>query len=260
MLFRSLLISQFENAYDASQYLKALTANKSVFSSIGDTKYESYIISNQNLDSLKATNNIEEWVNFYKLNFMNRKVPEPASPVIEEKTNQVESPTIKKPEEATTPVTQTAEIISDTLSKETTAAEEVEATVPEASAASDYKGQFIYDPEAMHNLIYILPGSGSNLTLLTTYLGRFNAMKYRSFGLEVKTETFDEFRSILIVTNLGNKTKAAAYSSEANADSRVSMSLRNVSFKSFLITNENLDKFKTTKDIQDYQKFYSIYY
>lgn len=281
-----LLISQFDNAFDANQYLKAATANKSLFSSIGETKYESYIISNQNLDSLKASNNIEEWTNFYKFNYINRKVPEPASPLKEEKTIQqepvgsieqttetpdevvtkektetvVESPTIKKPKEATTPVTQTAEIISDTLSKETTATSEVEATEPEASAESEYKGQFIYDRDAMHNLIYILPGSGSNLTLLTTYLGRFNAMKYRSFGLEVKTETFDEFRSILIVTNLGDQSKAAAYSSEANADSRVSMSLRNVSYKSFLISNENLAKFKTTKDIQDYQMFYSIHY
>ena len=85
-------------------------------------------------------------------------------------------------------------------------------------------------------------------------------MKYRSFGLEINSEDFDDYRSIVIISGVGNKEKALAYLKDVQADTRVAMSLRNVNYKSFLMTSENLLLFKSAKDINEYQKFYLLFY
>lgn len=287
-----LVISQFPNAYDANLYLKAVNDNKTLFNSLGETAYETFVISNDNLNKLRETNNIDEWTDFYKINYIYRKPPAPKEEV---KTSEPEQSNVTQPEEekpVATPEAKTEEesaietkkeTITPEASKEALQNEKVqpekqvsnvplavenkpaEDVVSESSAATTetpgtYKGMFAFDASAMHNLIYLMPNTGSNQALLSTYVGRFNAMKYRSFGLEVRTEKFDDFSSLVIISGLGDSVKATSYKNEVNVDNRVSMSLRNVNYKSYIITNENLELLKKSRDIQEYQKFYSTYY
>jgi tetratricopeptide (TPR) repeat protein len=290
-----LLISSFENAWEASQYLKAVSANQTVFSSLGTTTFEQYIISDQQLDSLRTYNNPDEWKQFFQRYYSANRIPQPVK-VSNEQEPDGTSKAEQTQETATpvTPVTVEPKPVTQELPVEETGSETTEAIVTDAptvteenttkanaeplpekvsaestesvgaveadKAAETYEGPFVYEPDAMHHLIYLLPTGGSNLTLLTTYLGRFNAMKYRSFGLEIKTAFFDNYRSMLEVTNLGERTKAAAYATDADADSRVSMSLRNVNYKRYLISTANLEKLKTSKDLQGYQQFYTLFY
>lgn len=294
-----LLISQFNTAYEASQYLKDITDNKTLFASLGTTAYQSYIISSENLNKLRETNDIDEWESFYKNNYIYRRPTAPAAPKEELKQEPVETkPETSKTETQNTeksipatpevnkessenipvakqaateneshqkeaniaePVSETTEV-SPTIDENISNVDSIETNKPAEVEATTYTGPFAYNSEDMHMLIYLLPSSGSNQALLSTYLGRFNAMKYRSFGLEIKTETFDDFRTSLTIDGLGDAAKASTYKTEVNADSRVAMSLRNSTYKCYLISQQNLELLKKSKDIQEYQKFYSIYY
>lgn len=301
-----LLISSFENAWDANQYMKAVSANTSIFSTLGTTPYAHYIISDQQLDSLRTYNNPDEWKQFFQRHYSGNRIPQPARAVNESKVDEAVQPV-----QAESPATKPTETVTETPSEkdagdkqaqpaggskapQTTAQQQTstsaqnlqeteEAAVanisPEATESTDtsnptqkvvagttgdeaasYQGPFVYAPEAPHHLVYFLPTGGSNLTLLTTYLGRFNAMKYRSTGLEIKTGVFDDYRSMLEVILFSNREQAAAYAADADTDSRVSMSLRNVNYKRYLISTENLEKLKTSKDLQGYQQFFALFY
>ena len=65
---------------------------------------------------------------------------------------------------------------------------------------------------------------------------------------------------IIIVKGIGNKADARSYMENVKSDQRISMSLRNIDYKSYLISDENLQKLKDSKEISEYQKFYEAAY
>jgi hypothetical protein len=116
------------------------------------------------------------------------------------------------------------------------------------------------DNSSVHSLIFIVPNEGTHKTLLLTYISRFNAIKYRSFSIEVTTEKLDDINTMVIVKNIGNKEKSAEYFTNLKADQRVSSLIKDNEYKGYLISNENLLMFRQSKDIGEYQKFHDANY
>ena len=65
---------------------------------------------------------------------------------------------------------------------------------------------------------------------------------------------------MVIIKGLKNKEAATAYFSDVKTDQRINMSLRNVNYQSYLISNENLQTLRSTKNIDEYQKFHDKNY
>jgi tetratricopeptide (TPR) repeat protein len=282
----ALLISSFANGYEAMEYLKKAEANKALFGTLGAVKYTLHVVSDNNLKKLKESNNFEEFEKFYKACYVLRKPTAPVKPA-ETKNAEEVKPEVSKAdqnlgaekekveEQKPTALTEKAENKPEPtveVKKEEPIKEEPKAVTSEEKVApvkdeaaqvkliESYTGPFVFAPDTLHALIYILPSSGSNKTLLSTYLTRLNAMNYRDKGLTVTIEEFNEFQSLVVVNGLKNKAEAAQYFNTVNADSRVIMSLRNVNYRSFLIAKPNLQQFKIGKSIPEYQKFYELAY
>lgn len=305
-----MMVTAFDNAYLASVYQKEADSNKGMFESLGETAFKSFIISNDNLDKLKETNDIEAWESFYQKKYIRRKPQLKKTNTEENKpasdTNEslpAQEPEIQAPKTNTTPTevdnatqnkapedTGKIEAISETpvptdtvsalipvkktekepeLTNEAKKAEEPITTQAEEKPTSPaqpeqaptaYEGPYLFDAEALHNLVYLLPSSGSNKTLLITYLTRLNAINYRGADIKVVETEFDEFRSLVVVSGIKNVEQGKSYLKTVESDNRVGMSLRNVNYKSYLISNDNLDIFKKEKDINSYQKFHSSFY
>jgi tetratricopeptide (TPR) repeat protein len=274
-----LTISLFPNAYEANEYLKTISNIKELFTSLGDLKYDIYTISDENLKKLIETENMEEWGKFYQTYFVRRTPPALVKP--EKKSvekigetkkeqesilpkNNIEPPKPennqnRKPETIEAPQKPSAEKIDTvTVSKKIAAPVNSDNLVTDSvstTQSQQVKELYTFVPGSGHNLIYMLPAQSSNQSLLNTYLNRFNTMKYRSSGIVVVTEPFDDFRVFVIIKGFKDKDAAAAYYADVKTDQRISMSLRNVNYKSYLISNENLQTLKNTKDIVEYQKF-----
>lgn len=273
-----LLVSTFNNAYEASQYQKTVNENKALFESLDNANYTSYIIRDQNLEKLKESNNIEEWKQFYQINFVYRKPPVPVKekPEVSEpgeddkmeigNTKNETKQTIQEAEKVNAPETMIdiepvnnnrntpAVALTDTLVRAETKTQE--STIPQNNVISPYE----YNAGAEHTLIYLLPKSGFNASLLITYLGRLNAMKYRGSAIEAEIIDFDDIRSMVVIRGIGNAEKAKEYQENVRSDSRITMSLRNVQYRSYLISNTNFDTLVQLKDIAQYEKFHSLHY
>ena len=85
-------------------------------------------------------------------------------------------------------------------------------------------------------------------------------MKFRNDALKVTSEKLDDVMTLVVVKTFSNKQKAADYLTETTKDQRIVMSLKNISYKSYLISTENFEKLLTGKDLQAYQKFYEQLY
>jgi hypothetical protein len=295
-----LMVSSFENAYQAQQYLKETDSNKALFESLGEITYKTYIIGTDNFNKLRETNALDEWQQFYLQNYIRRRPTPPrnteasvsetsgdendaeaqTAETAEATSTSAANETIEKPdttavsnntnpEQSTETVqniteneTQAESIDPETTveDKQVTAATDTTVTEPIETTNSDINSPFAFDAGEQHNLIYLLPSSGSNKTLLLTYLNRLNATNFRSDNLSVSEIAYDEYSSFVVVSGFANKTKAEEYLSIAQKDSRVNMSLRNVNYKQYLIGNNNLKILSETKNLNDYQSFFNKYY
>jgi tetratricopeptide (TPR) repeat protein len=267
-----LTVSSFTNAIEAQEYMKTVNDNPALLESIGDIDFQAFIISDSNLKKLLDTGKMDEWKRFYRANYIYRKpqLPEKKAPATVK--NETEDETVV-PSQKETPVPEEKqeeavavsgpEAESETISPEEPANVQPGISPEEAPVDNDVEtraGLFEFDAEAGHNLVYILPANGSNQTLLITYLTRFNAISNRGSDIEVTTKPFDDFRTLVMVTGLGSKEKAEAYFEKVKNDPRVNMSLRNIEYRSFLITGKNTEALIESKAIQGYQKFYNEHY
>jgi tetratricopeptide (TPR) repeat protein len=293
-----LVVSSFGDAYDALVYKNTVDDNKKLFETIGDAEYETFVIGENNLKKLQETNKADAWQKFYRQFYVYNKVPEPERVKQEkvqkeepaEQTEEVQSEQEETEETTALPETNDEPAEAETASDEETATESQAAEVSEneeapdevvedsetvtptetqsevtdelltESTEEDAAGMYSFDPEALHNLMYILPQSGSNQNLLITYLRRLNVMQFKGKNITISPEDFDDIRTLVIINGLGNAGEARKYMDAADEDSRVKMSLRNANHRSFIISDENLDIFRQEKDINGYKSFYEKNY
>jgi tetratricopeptide (TPR) repeat protein len=253
--FTLLSVASFANAYDANEYMKLLRDKKELFTSLGEIKYETFIISDENQKKLIETGNIDEWNKFYQINYIRRTPQAPKTAVV--KTTE-EKPVVVTPDVKTEePVVAVVPEVKEEAAQPAVSTDSVAVLPVETNEA---EGLYTFAPETGHNLIYLLPLKSPNQSLLTTYLTRLNAASFRSDGLTISTEQLNEVMMMVVVKGLQNKEKAIAYYTAAKSDQRVSMSLKNVTYKSYLISNDNLQKLKTSNDIARYQQFHDKNY
>ncbi len=262
-----LSVLTFRNALEALEYQKNISSKNELFSSIKDYKFETFVISEENLKKITVNENIEEFKKFYDINFIKKR------PSISGKSSSVE----KSKQESSS---NSEEIINDkkeTLTNDINEAiikEDVDVInepteqvknnveIPAANKSDEELNLKLYElnSASMHNIMFVVPTDGTHKTLLLTYISRFNAMKYRSFSIEVTTEKIDDINTLVIAKGLGIKDKAIEYFNNLKIDQRVSMLIKDNNYKGFVISNENLQVFKQSKDITEYQKFYEANY
>jgi tetratricopeptide (TPR) repeat protein len=269
-----LSVSTFENAWEANEYLKSLREMKDLFTSLGTIKYELFIISDANLTKLIQTDNIEEWSRFYNINYIRRTPQAPPKPETKtevtpentQSTGQVpaaeiqKSVTEEKPVEnlAVQPEARTTETAVDPTPVTEAILVEQETKTPDETIVSD--GMFAFDATEKHQVVYMLPVSSSNYPILNTYLERLITLKYRSEGVSLAYEPLDDIRVMMVVKGLANKERATQFMEEARTDQRISMALRSVNHKTYLISDSNFLKLKESKDLSQYQLFHDQHY
>ncbi len=278
-----LLVSQFNDALQALEYMQKVSGQNQLFESLGETPYETFVISPDNLAKLKETGDIDEFRKFYRLNYVRRKPPvkqqddgkvETETESKTEQQNSVET-TSETPSESesvnagqtqagagTVPDQSKQSVQPDTVVQQSANDADEAVTQPETAPAADEPAEVTYsfEPEKPHKLVYVLPRGGSNQKLLVAYLGRLNAVSYGSNKLTIDTETFDDYSVLVVIKSFENKSLIDEYLKSVDADSRIAMSLRNIEYKKFIISENNYRSFVEANDLKGYLQFYSEHY
>jgi hypothetical protein len=274
----SLFVSQFAGVVDAKKYFDDIKEKKTLFSSLGETAYELYMVSAYNLNKLQETADIDEYIRFYQRNYIARRIadatavvpvskptvqPNPIPVSVSGKTTETKTDSTQTIQPISTPVKEIESGKRDTIAiaPETVTLKEPEtASVPVNTAEEMSSSDFIANATAQHNFIVLIPAQGYNSALLISYLKRFNATMYAGNSIEVTTEPFNEVISLIKISNIGEEAAARKYFENILKDSRITMSLRNVNYKQYIITNSNLKVLVEKRNAGEYHSFHQKAY
>ncbi len=112
---------------------------------------------------------------------------------------------------------------------------------------------FNTDLTSRHNFVLIVPEKGVDVNYLWTALHHFDK-RYR-----VKKEKFGGKR-ILIVEGIGTKKEAMEYLKKIVQVDYIYKNLKDVDYRNFIITDENLSILRSTKAVDNYVAFFKENY
>lgn len=240
-------VSKFDNARIADDYIKSAKGNKNIFTTLNDINYSFISISKENYKLLLQNNEVENYLNFYNSNYNN--LPE----VIEKKkkvvTNTPQQPAATQTQENNQQLATNSQEEVNQPKKD----EEEKKPEPEVTVYSE-------DKNVPHNIIFIIPAQGVNTALLTMYINRFKSISFSGLSIDVATKDFNAVKKTVIISGFANAEVAQEFNNGITNDKRITLALRAVEYKRFIISNSNLEKMKELDDLSGYQSFYDKNY
>jgi tetratricopeptide (TPR) repeat protein len=211
----TLIVSGIQNGDAALAYFRKIIQNRDLFIELENEDYLNFIISANNLEVLKKKKDVQEYLSFFRENYLGNK-----------------------PKEA----------VPATSSPSALAA---------ASPFADYKGPY-KTASTKENLFALVfqPSEVDGAKLINSF-NLFNASNFGSTTIKVSVDPLDDFRSILLVSGLGEQASALAYYRKASTDPALLASLNNVNYRNFMISAENLVIFKKEKNLLQYMDFFN---
>jgi outer membrane protein assembly factor BamD (BamD/ComL family) len=129
--------------------------------------------------------------------------------------------------------------------------------VSPSSSLADYTGPYNSIPGKDNIFVLVFQPAEIEGAKLISSFNAFDAANFGSPAIKVAVEKLDDFRSILLVTGLGEQSSALVYYRKAIADPILIASLKNVNYRNFIISAENLQIFKKEKNIIQYMDFFN---
>ncbi|MBS9767404.1 MAG: tetratricopeptide repeat protein [Flavobacteriaceae bacterium] len=216
-----ILVEFFNGKEEALQYFERLVvAEKEFLRAINEVDYTNLIITERNLLKLTADRDVVPYLDFYEYYYLGKG----NNP--EENNNEENS----------------------------------ENVVPKGQIEQEVKTEnltpsvvFNTNLESGHNFVLIVPRKGVDVNYLWTALHQFDK------NFRVKKEKFGEQR-MLIVQGIGNKKEAMDYLKKVVQEKYIYGNLKDVQYRNFIITDENLGTLRSTKAVDNYIQFFKDNY
>lgn len=217
-----ILIESFAGKEDALLYFgQFIVAQKEILKEINEVDYTNLIISENNLLKLTADRDVLPYLDFYAYHYFGEgEEPE------DEKQEKIEPEPKKK-----------KEVEIQKLSKE------------------DLQPDVVYrnTPNAQHSFVLLVPKKGVDVNYLWTALHHFDA-KYK-----VKKERLGT-RRMLVVEGIGSQQEAMQYLTKIVNVDYIYENLKDVEYRNFVISKENLSILQSTNAVDNYIQFFKNNY
>lgn len=228
-------------------YFRSIIRKRPVFQALKGIEYVNFVASSSNYRKIIEDKDYLDYLKFYMKNyspFIDSKIPADELPPPMEliaKAKKVEEPVEKGK----------FVLLRQDLSKE------ADTSIPAKTPATDYKGPYKTDLSKENLFALVFQPSEVDSNKLINSINAFNASNFGAPAIKVSIDALDDFRSILLVSGLGEQTSALAYFKKAAADQTLLGSLKNVNYRNFIISSENLKIFKKEKNLTQYMDFFN---
>lgn len=112
---------------------------------------------------------------------------------------------------------------------------------------------YVKNAKAQHNFVLIVPARGADVNYLWTALHHFDEQ------YKVKKEKLGNKR-MLVVSHIGTKEEAMAYLKKIVGVDYIYGNLKDLEYRNFVITDENLQLLRSTKAVDNYIQFFKDNY
>ncbi|MDR2650829.1 MAG: hypothetical protein LBC68_00735 [Prevotellaceae bacterium] len=117
-----------------------------------------------------------------------------------------------------------------------------------------------YLPSDKEQYIAALVDKSLDVNLISFDIMLFNADNYLDSNYETATEAFNDKYQLILVKTLPDKKTASAYYSDMLAKSGFTAKLKDSEYLHFIISPENLQKLKQSKNVAEYMQFFKSNY
>jgi tetratricopeptide (TPR) repeat protein len=214
---------------ESMSYFRKVVVTRSLFGSLGQATYRNFLITDENLQKLVEQNNVEDYINFFRTNYIQRAT-QPASTT--------------RP--ATSPTNQTTENNAESPSVTQTTAE--------------YVGPYNEKIENEQLFVFVIPVLGIDQPAFITGIEEFNTASYNNLNLTVELKQIDEVRQVVRISGLPDLETARLYFTKVVNNRDLYVPLRQATYRNFLITETNYNIFLEEKNIVEYMNFYKRFY
>jgi len=218
--FRLLVIKGIPTLNESMSYFRKAMITRKLFDPLGQTTYKSFLITDENLQRLIDQNKIDEYINFFRSYYIQRKQAPPGNSVTQ------------------------ATVASQ--------------TVPEKP--EKYSGPYNEESTAEHFFVFVIPTLGIDQPAFISGIEQFNTANFANLSLKLDVIPLDDIRQIVRISGLPDKETARPYFNKVVNNRALYEPLREGQYRNFLITNENFLIFQKEKNITQYMDFYKRFY
>jgi hypothetical protein len=188
------------------------------------------LITNENLQKLVAENKVDDYLDFFRSNYIQR-------PTTAASSNATPLQTAAETQQNVTPV-----------------------EVAEEPKTKEYSGPYNEDISGEHYFVFVIPRLDIDQPAFISGINQFNQANYANLSLKVEVQPLDDIRQIVLITGLPNKEAAMPYFTKVVNNRDLYLPLRNGNYRNFLATKSNFEVFIQEKNIIDYMDFYKRVY
>ena len=245
------VVRSLPNKEEGLIYFRSLIRKRNVFQSLKGAEYANFVASSSNYRIMIEEKSYLDYLNFFTRNYSayigaNIPVDElPAPEVLLSNVRKKEEPV----EKGKFVLIDQPVAVQDTATK----------TLPQVGVPQkvEYKGSYLSKPGKDYNYALIFMKAQADGNALSKAFETFNQSNFGSPTIKVSTESLDNNRGILIVSGLKELRAATVYFQKAGTDSTLSALIKGNTFRSFIISNENLPIFMKEKNLLLYMEFFN---
>ena len=245
------VVRSLPNKEEGLIYFRSLIRKRNVFQALKGVEYVNFVTSSSNYRVIIEEKGYLDYLQFFTRNYSayigaNIPVDELPSP-------EVLLSNVRKKEE---PVEKGKFVVvqQPILAQDTVAKVSQQVVVPQKI---EYKGTYLPNPGKDYNYALIFMKTQADVGALTKAFESFNQANFGSPSIKVSTESLDNNRGILIVSGLKELRAAMVYFQKAGSDPSLSALIKGNTFRSFVISNENLPIFMKEKNLLLYMEFFN---
>lgn len=235
-----LVIREFPDKQEGLIYFRSIIRKRQVYKALNGKEYVNFIASSTNYRKILEDKDYLDYLRFFTKNYSpyyNSVIPADELPPPVELLKEA-----KKEEE---PQVKGKYVVVETPQN------------TPAPVLKDYKGPFKTNLSGNNLYAFIFQPEEADTTLLKNHFRMISNAVPSNSKLNITIERLDNFRSILLVSGFNDFPSALDYYKKLSLEKTLPAPLKNISFRHFVITPENLTLLKQTKNLVDYLTFFT---
>ena len=225
--YQLLVINGIPTLNESMSYFRKVVVTRSLFNPLGQATYRNFLITNENLQKLIEQNKVDEYLDFFRTNYIQRAPAQPG--------------TTATPAATTEAATQNAAV-----------------TAP--GKTTEYDGPYNENIDGKQYFVFVIPTLDIDQPAFISGIEQFNLASYANLSLKVEVLPLDEIRQIVRISGLPDRESASLYFTKVVNNRDLYTPLRQGNYRNFLITESNFEIFLKEKNILDYMDFYKRFY
>jgi len=230
--YQLIVVKGIPSLNESMSYFRKVVITRDLFENLGTATYRNFLITDENLQLLIEEEKVDDYIEFFRRNYIQRNRNQEQSAPAEEVSEPVQ--------------------LADEITTEQTEILE--------STSEEYKGPYSEDLDKKHYFVFVIPNEKIDKEAFLTGINAYNGSNYESQDLKVEEQPLDNFRQIVYISGFPDKDKAKQYFDILVQNRELYAPLGSESYRNFLISEDNFDVFLNEKNILDYMNFYKRVY